>query len=87
MDTEIPSYGTNSMGAAQQHHNIFDMYQSFLGHFWGADRLGTDIQGMAGKLEGVIPGISGKIDQANSMLSDSNGSISQIFGSMFKGQG
>lgn len=81
--TDVPVYGTNSMGAAQQHHNIFDMYQSFLGHFWGKDRTGMgDIKGMSGMLDQVFPGISNKVDQAGTALSDSNNPISQIFGSL-----
>jgi hypothetical protein len=83
-DTDVPVYGTNSSaGAAQQHHNIFDMYQSFLGHFWGADRMGIgDMKGLSEKLDQVFPGISNKIDQAGEALSDSNNPMSQIFGQL-----
>lgn len=80
--TDVPVYGTNSIsGAAQQHHNIFDQFQSFLGHFWGADRMGiSDIKGAAGMMDQVFPGISNKVDQAGDALSDSNNPMSQIFG-------
>lgn len=87
MDTEVPVYGTNSSSGAAQHHNIFDMYQSFLGHFWGADRLGGNVQDMMGKLGQVFPGITDKIDQAQNALSDAGNPIGQIFSKVFdKGQ-
>ena len=81
---DVPVYGTNSIAqSTQQHHNIFDMYQSFLGHFWGADRTGlSDIKGLSGKLDQVFPGISNKVDQAGQALSDSNNPMNQIFGSL-----
>jgi hypothetical protein len=80
--TDVPVYGTNSIaGATQQHHNIFDMYQSFLGHFWGADRMGGlgDIKGMSDKLDQVFPGISNKVDQAGEALNDPGNIMGQIF--------
>lgn len=87
MDTEVPVYGTNNIaGATQQHHNIFDMYQSFLGHFWGADRTGmAGSKDMSSMLDQVFPGISEQIDQASNALGDSNSPLGQMFGHLFQG--
>lgn len=78
---DVPVYGTNSMGAAQQHHNIFDMYQTFLGHFWSSDRMGPQMNDMKGMLDRVFPGVSNKIDQVGQSLGD-NPAINQLFSKM-----
>lgn len=85
---DVPVYGTNSSsGAAQQHHNIFEMYQSFLGHFWNKDRMGPQMDDMKGMLDRVFPGVSSQIDQVGNALSDSNNPLGQIFGGLLgKGQ-
>lgn len=87
--TDVPVYGTNSIsGATQQHHNIFDQFQSFLGHFWSADRTGVhDIKGAAGLMDQVFPGISSKVDQAGESLNDTGSAMNQIFGGLFSKTG
>jgi hypothetical protein len=87
MDTGVPVYGTNSSSSsAEQHHNIFDMYQSFLGHFWGSERTGmTNMQDASGLIDQVFPGMHDKMEQAQGALNDPSSPISQIFGSLLKG--
>ena len=86
MDTEVPVYGTNGSGAAaQQHHNIFDMYQSFLGHFWGSNTGMTNMKDAEGLVSQIFPGMQDKMDQAQGALNDPSNPVSQIFGSLMKG--
>lgn len=88
-DLGIPGYGTNGgVGPQQSHHNIFDMFQNFLGHFWGADRTGMfqNVDNTIDVASKAFPGIGGRLEQANSMIQDSSNPVGQIFGQLFKGQ-
>jgi hypothetical protein len=91
MDLGVPTYGVNGgVGPAQGHGNIFDMFQSFLGHFWNPDRTGMfqNVDNNMDLVDKAFPGVSGQVQNVNNALNDPSNPLSNIFGQLFnKGQG
>lgn len=55
--TDIPSYGTNGMASGlQEHHNIFDMFHGFLGHYWSSNRMSMGTAGATNPFSSMFQG-------------------------------